>query len=213
MLKRLKKIRKFPPLLTKIFYLILRLYSLLVFKKTKDIANTVRLENFPFVTVTWHNRILFAPIMFKKEYRRSVSAIISSSRDGEYLADLLALFGISSIRGSTKKKALVALNESTRRIAEGKTVFITPDGPRGPRGKMSQGPVIIASKMSVPIVPLSINYSNYWELHTWDLFRIPKPFSTVTVVIGEPMKIPPDISDAELEKWRIVVENKLNEIS
>nr|HPN84357.1 DUF374 domain-containing protein [Victivallales bacterium] len=164
MLKRLKKIRKFPSLLTRIFYLLLRAYSLFVFKKKRDVADTVRLDKFPFITVTWHNRILFFPMMFSRQIRRSTCAVISASRDGEYLSDLISLFGITPIRGSSRKKALSALSESIRRVESGMTVCFTPDGPRGPKYSMSQGPVITASKTGLHVVPLSINCSHFWQL-------------------------------------------------
>ena len=30
---------------------------------------------------------------------------------------------------------------------------------------------------------------------SWDNFQIPKPFSTLTLVIGEPLEIPPDLDE------------------
>lgn len=213
MLKRLKKIKKFPPIFTWLFYFIMNLYSLLIRKKKQDLANSVDLKKFPYVTVTWHNRILFFPIMFEKKIREQTCAVISASRDGQYLADLVAVFGITPVRGSSKKKAFSALNDSIRQIQAGKTVCFTPDGPRGPKYQMSKGPIITASKTGAPILPLSINYSNCWELKTWDSFRIPKPFSTVTAIIGEPVKVPPDLNEEDIEKWRLIVQEKLNNIS
>lgn len=213
MLRRLKKIRKFPSVATWALYLLVRAYSLLVFKRRKDVASTVVLDKFPFVTVTWHNRILFFPMMFSREIRARTSAVISASRDGEYLADIITLFGITPVRGSSRKKAFSALNDSLRQIESGRTVCFTPDGPRGPRYEMSKGPVVVASLTGVPVVPLSVNYSKYWELNTWDGFRIPKPFSTATVVIGEPMRIPAGLPDEDVERWRKILEDELNEIS
>ncbi|HRR06367.1 MAG TPA: lysophospholipid acyltransferase family protein [Victivallales bacterium] len=151
--------------------------------------------------------------MFKKKIREHSCAVISASRDGQYLSDLVSLFGVKPIRGSTKKNALSALNNSLREIQNGKNVCYTPDGPRGPAYHMSKGPIITASKTRRPILPISINYSKYWELRTWDKFRIPKPFSTVTLVIGEPIEIPPELNNDEIEKWCAIVQKKLNSIS
>ena len=213
MLKRLKKIKKLPPIFTWLLYLILNIYSVFVFKKREYQAKGISIDNTPFLTVTWHNRILFFPLMFEKKIRRKTCAVISASRDGQYLADLITAFSITPIRGSSKKKAFSALNDSIRQIKSGKIVCFTPDGPRGPKYEMSRGPIITASKTGAPILPVSINYSNYWELNTWDSFRIPKPFSRVTAVIGEPQKIPPDLDDDGIEKWRIIIQEKLNNIS
>jgi lysophospholipid acyltransferase (LPLAT)-like uncharacterized protein len=211
--KKLKKIKKFPSLVTAAAYLALRLYSLLVFKRKGKNYEYAKKENFPLVALTWHNRLLFFPIVFKRDLRENTAAMISASRDGEYLSDLIGFFGVAAIRGSSSKKGMRAIQDSIRTIESGKSVCITPDGPRGPCYKMSNGPVIIASKTGAPVVALSINYSNFWELPSWDKFRIPKPFSKVTVALGDPIQIPPNLSDEEIEKWRLLLEEKLNEIS
>ncbi len=46
-----------------------------------------------------------------------------------------------------------------------------------------------------------------------DRFHIPKPWAKVSLVLGDPIKIPGDLSDEELEKWRKTVEDALNAIS
>ena len=78
---------------------------------------------------------------------------------------------------------------------------------------MSQGPVYAAGKLGVPVIPLAINYTSYWELKSWDRFQIPKPFSHVTVHLGKKIFIPPELSPEELEQYRALVEQRLNEVS
>ena len=92
-------------------------------------------------------------------------------------------------------------------------VSFTPDGPRGPRYHMSKGPIHLASMHQVPIVPVTVNASRYWECKSWDRFQIPKPFSTLTVVLGEPISIPADLDAEGLEKYRKIVEDTLNKVS
>jgi lysophospholipid acyltransferase (LPLAT)-like uncharacterized protein len=213
MLRKLKKIKKFPFFITAFFYCIIRIYSLLIFKRHGKNSDYVKFENFPLVTVTWHNRILFFPIMFNGGVRKMTAGVVSASRDGEYLSDILRFFHITPVRGSSRKKGMSALRDSINQIKLGKNVCFTPDGPRGPKYRMSQGPVVVASMTNVCVMPLTVNYSNYWELKTWDAFRIPKPFSTATLVLGEPVKIPPDLTENEIEKWRLFLEESLNKIS
>ena len=121
--------------------------------------------------------------------------------------------GVRSIRGSSRKKGYSALHGVLEAIEAKNFVCFTPDGPRGPRYHMSQGPIYAASKLGVPIVPLAINYSSCWELNSWDRFQIPKPFSKVSVHLGKKIFIPPDLSSEELEKYRVLVEDRLNEVS
>jgi lysophospholipid acyltransferase (LPLAT)-like uncharacterized protein len=79
---------------------------------------------------------------------------------------------------------------------------------------MHRGPIHLASLTNTRIVPLIINASRYWQLKSWDRFQIPKPFSRLTLVLGDPLEIPGDLSSKEeLEIWRQRVEGKLMEIT
>ena len=178
-----------------------------------DPNNLLKLQPPPTVTVTWHNRLLFFPAMFSKEMRRQTTAVISASRDGQYIADLVKQFGIESVRGSSSKKAVQVLHGAMKKALAGTYVSFTPDGPRGPKYKMSRGPIQIASKMQIPLVPIAINYSSYWELPSWDRFQIPKPWAKVSLVIGERFMIPPNLSDQELEEWRLKIQKGLEDIT
>lgn len=178
-----------------------------------DKYKTIDPEKFPFITITWHNRLLFFPAVFPEEIRKRTAAIISASRDGQYLADIVSLFGVTPVRGSSRKKGFAALSEAFEMLSKGYNVSITPDGPRGPKYVMSKGPVILASKTGRPVLPIAVNSSKYWELKSWDAFRIPKPFSKLELLMGEPIYIPPNLSEEEIESWRLILENKLKELS
>ena len=117
------------------------------------------------------------------------------------------------MRGSSKKKGANALLGATRALQDGFNVCFTPDGPRGPKYSMSKGPVYLASVHQTKIIPISINASRYWAVKSWDNFQIPKPFSTLTLVIGKPIEVPPDLSADELEVWQEKVKNALMEIT
>lgn len=178
-----------------------------------DPWNCIDLEKFPYIVVLWHNRMLFLPIMIPKKIRQRTMAIVSLSRDGQYAADILDLLGIKSIHGSSSKYGAVALREAIRKLKTDYSVVITPDGPRGPRYKMSKGPVILASKTGFPVLPIAINASNYWEIRSWDRFQIPKPWSKLTLLLGEPVNIPPELNSGEIEYWRNLLEQQLNVVS
>ena len=211
--KRFRKIKKLPDFLFLPIVCIVKLMKLFMRSETLDPFNCLDNSKFPFITVTWHNRLLFFPVMFPREIRRRTSAIISASRDGQYVADLVRMFGVEVIRGSSSKRGAAALAESIRYLGRGYNVSITPDGPRGPRYTMSNGPVILASKTGFPVLPIAVNSTSYWEFRSWDRFRIPKPWAKLSLLVGEPIKIPPDLSENEIEEWRTLLENKLKELS
>ena len=217
MLKYLKKkfrnIKKLPNFLFMIPVSAVKLAKICMRTEVIDPHRHVDPEKFPYISVTWHNRLLFFPVMFTMPIRKKTVAMVSASRDGQYVTDICRLFGIQSVRGSSSKKGFIAFNDALRFLKDGCNISITPDGPRGPRYKMSKGPIALASKTGYPVLPVSINYSSYWELRSWDKFQIPKPWAKVSLVLGDPIKIPGDVSEEELEKWRKTVEDALNAIS
>ena len=216
LLKSYRKIKKLPTWLFFTPAFILKI-SKTFFMRTKvvDFCNALE-ENDngkPFITVTWHNRLLYFPAMFPKRHRKRTYALISPSRDGQYVVDLISHFGVRNIRGSSSKRSAAALRECEDVLKKGAVLSVTPDGPRGPKYKMSKGPVALASKTGVSILPVAINASKYWQLRSWDNFQIAKPGAKMNLVLGEPIDIPKNISSEEMEKWRKIVEDKLKEVS
>ncbi len=165
------------------------------------------------ISVTWHNRLLFFPVIFPPATRKRTMAVVSPSRDGQYIVDLISHFGIKSLRGSSSKQGARAQRAAFKALEEGYNVSFTPDGPRGPKYRMSRGPIHLASKTGHSIVPVSINVSRYWALKSWDGFQIAKPFAKLTLIIGDAIAIPPELDADGIEKWRKIVEDKLLEIT
>ena len=161
----------------------------------------------------WHNRLLMLPPLFERPLRERTVAVISASRDGQYIADFAAQFGAKSIRGSTRRQGVKVIHDAIKTIQGGCMVVVTPDGPRGPRYRMSKGPIHIASQLGIPVVALGINYSSYWAVKSWDKFRLPKPWSKLIVIIGKELSIPADLTAEDLEHWRKEAENELNRVS
>ena len=165
------------------------------------------------VALMWHNRLLFFAPIFPKVARGRTKAVVSASRDGQYVTDLISFFGLKSLRGSSSKKGANALRGALEAIREGYNVAFTPDGPRGPRYELKPGPVIVASMTGADIVPMSVNATRYWSCRSWDGFQIPKPFSTLTLVIGDAVQVPPDLDDEGLERERRRIEALLRSVT
>ena len=211
--QKFRQIKKLPDWVYKPIVWLLLLWRSTLRREIVDESGEVTNPKPPAIGVTWHNRLPFFPLLFPENLRKMTCAVISASRDGQYIADLAGQMGVRSIRGSSRKKGYSALHGVLEAIEAKNFVCFTPDGPRGPRYRMSPGPIYAASKLGVPIVPLAINYSSCWELNSWDRFQIPKPFSKVSVHLGKKIFVPPDLSSEELEKYRVLVEKRLNEVS
>ncbi len=146
----------------------------------------------PLLVGVWHNRIFVLPLCFEWFCRRSrrLNILTSASRDGELLARLVARFGMESVRGSSSRRGVLALRQLQACLARGSDVAITPDGPRGPVYKISPGLLYLAAKTGLPVMTIRVEYERYWELRSWDRFRIPKPFSRVHICFQKPVVIP-----------------------
>jgi len=208
-----RKFKRPPAFLFAPVVFLIRFIRLFMRSEINDPANCLDVETYPYITVTWHNRLLFFPTLFPASARKRTAAMISASRDGQYLANIIHYFGIKTVRGSSSRRGAAAVRASIKMLENKINVSITPDGPRGPRYKLSNGPILLASKTSIPVLPIGINYSSYWELKSWDLFRIPKPWAKLELNIGEPIHIEKDLSTEKLREYKILIENRLNEVS
>ena len=165
------------------------------------------------IGLAWHNRLLFFAVAFPKHIRVRCAAVVSASRDGQYVSDFIKCFGIGSLRGSSSKKGANALLGAMHAIQDGKNVVFTPDGPRGPRYVLKPGPIMLASKTGAPLIPIAINASRYWSVRSWDAFQIPKPFAKLTMVIGDPVYVPAGLDSDGIEEWRKITEERMNAIN
>lgn len=139
-------------------------------------------------------------------------AIISLSRDGEMQSRIFTLFGFQILRGSSGRGGERALIESIRVLKKGDTMAITPDGPRGPSGVVQPGILLMAKKSGCAIIPVGSSAKRGWYAPTWDNYLIPFPFSKASFVFGEPVYVPANASDEEIEEIRQHVEAKIHEV-
>jgi len=149
----------------------------------KEIVSKVRKEHGTVIYAFWHNRML---IPAYTHINQNVHVIISQHRDGEIISRIIGKLGFHSIRGSSKRGGLKALKEAIE-VMNKYDVAITPDGPTGPKEIVKEGILFLAYKTGKPIIPSSFVIRDKWELHSWDNFIIPKPFTPVKMIYGNPI--------------------------
>ncbi|MEK7369100.1 MAG: lysophospholipid acyltransferase family protein, partial [Planctomycetota bacterium] len=130
-----------------------------------------------------------------------------------YIARVIKNMGFGVVRGSSTRGGAGAMINMVKEAENGRFLAVTPDGPRGPREAAQSGIIFLAKKTGLPILPIGLGYSNCWRLPSWDGFRIPKPFSRVVLAFGEPIRIPPELREEELEDCRRKLEKSLNSLS
>lgn len=146
-------------------------------------------EPWPVILSLWHNRLLFLADMFPATLRRRSAALASASRDGEYAAAFVEAFHVQPVRGSSSRGGHRALRQLKRKLDDGLSVILTVDGPRGPRYGVHPGAILLAEMTEKPIIPASFSAPHRWELGGWDRTQVPKPFSTIELVLGEPFYV------------------------
>ena len=157
------------------------------------------------VNVAWHEYVL-APVMLHG--RRKMVALASEHGDGEIVGRAIEHLGWGVVRGSSSRGAASGLLRLLR--DDERSLNITPDGPRGPRRVMQQGPIFLASKLGLPLVCVGYAYDRPWRLRSWDRFAIPRPFTRGRSILGPPLHIPSRLDRAGLESHRLWFERLLN---
>jgi lysophospholipid acyltransferase (LPLAT)-like uncharacterized protein len=157
----------------------------------------------------WHGRILPATIYFRG---RGIVVITSENFDGEWIAGIIERFGYGTARGSTSRGGRRALLQLVRDMEAGKPAAFTVDGPRGPARVAQPGAVWLAKATGNPVLPFHAEADRHWTLGSWDRTQIPKPFSTVALVVGEPVVVPPDADDGRIEAARRDLEEQLRRL-
>ena len=164
----------------------------------------------PAIFVFWHEYI---PSLFYLRGHCHITMLLSRHQDAEWLSQAAAYMGFGTVRGSSNRGGAAALREIMRK-SPWENLAITPDGPRGPRRELAVGPVYLASRLQMPIVPVGLGYDRPWRVKSaWDQFAIPKPFSRACGIVGSAYHVSEGADRDELEHHRLAVQNKLNALT
>lgn len=159
----------------------------------------------PGVVAFWHGDMLPAWLRFA---HGQATALVSRSRDGGLLTELLESWGFAVVRGSSSKGGSEALEEMTAAARRG-LVLVTPDGPRGPARRMKPGAVVAAQRAGVPLTLCRVRAG--WAIHGthWDRFLIPLPFAVIDLDYRR-LDVPADADRARIDALIAEAEKLLN---
>lgn len=162
----------------------------------------------PAIVAFWHNRLAMMPYCWPSSL--PFHMLISSHPDGRLISGTVRHFGIETVPGSSTRGGSEALRTLVRLIRGGASVGITPDGPRGPRMRASEGAVALARLSGAPIIPAAVSVSRRIVMNTWDRLIIALPFGSGAMVWGEPISV---ASGDDTEALRERLETALNRVS
>ena len=165
-------------------------------------------ENRKVIFALWHGN-MFIPILHHID--KGVYALVSQHRDGEIIARVFTSLGFQNVRGSSTRGGSEAMKEMVKIMNDGAGIAITPDGPKGPYRELKIGTVKLAQHSGATILPVAAYAENPKFFKSWDRFMVVKPFSKAVMIYGEPISIPQDLSEEELEEQRKLVEDKIKQ--
>ncbi len=160
------------------------------------------------IIVLWHENFQVPIWVFR---HRGIYALVSQHFDGEVIARILRRIGYQTIRGSSTRGGIQALEKLRQVLQRQGHIAITPDGPTGPRRKVKFGAVKLASETGIPILPLGYAATREKRMNSWDRFRVVLPFGQSVVYVGKPVYLPPLKSMKKLVKAAGELEAILNE--
>ena len=163
-----------------------------------------------FLYCVWHDSAVIPTFAGKHQ---CTTALTSQHSDGSFVAEVLKLNRISSIRGSTSRISTGAIRKLIAQ-ADSNHVVITPDGPRGPNRRMSIGIAYIAAKTGKAIVPTAYACSRCWKWKgSWSDLIIPKPFAKVVLLAGAPIYVAADLTTLQLRNQTERIQLAMDELN
>ena len=149
------------------------------------------------ILALWHSRVPVGPATWPQgSDKPEIRVLVSQSRDGEFIARVIAKLGLPSIRGSSLKKTDTAKNKGGEQafrdmvkwVKDGGAMAITPDGPRGPVEVMQKGAVALARMTDAPVLLVGVAMHPCLRLKTWDSTIVPLPFARAAMVWDGPVR-------------------------
>jgi lysophospholipid acyltransferase (LPLAT)-like uncharacterized protein len=176
-----------------------------------DISDRLFAENRRLIFCFWHSRLLMMP--YATYGKRPFDVMISSHRDGKFIARAVRHLGIGVVFGSSSRRPALALREAAQRCRDGVCLCITPDGPRGPRERAAPGAVVIAELAGAVMVPVAYATSRRCLLGSWDRFHLPLPIGRGVFVVGKEIEVPRRLDEAVRERLRRKLEADISRVT
>jgi hypothetical protein len=157
----------------------------------------------------WHYSFFY---IFHHLRRYSGVVLVSASRDGEFIARIAQHLNFATVRGSSHRQGVQALKGLLRAMREGRHVGLVADGSQGPARRAQPGAIYLASKTGAPVLPMVWAADRCKIFGSWDRTVLPLPWSRIIMRYGEPIHVPKNLNDEGIEQYRLLLEEKMNEM-
>ena len=199
-------VQHFLALITVLYIKLVRVTSVIIDKNIES-PNSYWDNNKPFILAFWHSQLMMISYCWKSDSQ--INILASGHSDGRFGAIVGKYFKLNNIPTSSVEKS-ITLKPIFKLLKNSQYVGITPDGPRGPTQKVSEGIIKISKNTQVPIIPIGFASSKFRKLKSWDSFLITKPFSKCVFVWGDSISIPKNCDEVEIENFKKILEDQIN---
>jgi lysophospholipid acyltransferase (LPLAT)-like uncharacterized protein len=158
----------------------------------------------------WH-RCIFPAVWIWRG--RGIVVMNTVNFDGQWTRKVIEWLGFGTAQGSSSRGGVAGLTAMAQKLAEGKHVAFTIDGPRGPRYVAKPGPVILTRRTGSPISVFHIaSEYGYTFSKSWDHFRVPMPWSRVVMIFAPVIRTQPNGGSDELKATQAEMQAALERV-
>jgi lysophospholipid acyltransferase (LPLAT)-like uncharacterized protein len=181
--------------------------SLRVRHEGEDRLRALLAEGRPVILYGLHGHLMVGSCDLGR-YRPFV--MISQSRDGERIARTVEQVGFRPIRGSSSRGGMRALLQAVRLLHGPVVCCHVVDGPRGPRGEVKPGLILLAQRSGAAMIGVLYGVDRKWVARrSWDRMQIPLPFGRVIARFLPPREVPRELTPEAGEALRLELEREL----
>jgi len=212
-LPRLSRWRRMQiPVIAWAVYWFIRLIGPTLRFEVVGVHNAIQIRNTgePGIGAFWHRCIFPAAWIWRS---RGVVVLNTVNFDGQWTRRVIERLGFGTAQGSSTRGAIEGLAVMARNLESGRHVAFTIDGPRGPRYVAKPGAVILARRTGKPVSVFHIGLSfAHTFKKSWDLFRLPYPFSRAVMFVAPPIRVPMDAGSDMMKEKQAEVQAALERV-
>ena len=153
----------------------------------------------PLIVAFWHGR--YTPLFTLLRGRDAV-IFTSLSFRGSIISGICRRFGYRAVQipDHGREAALETMRQTLR---AGGACGIAVDGPMGPYHCVKRGAIQLASELGFRILPVTFAARrSRVDAGRWDRMEVPRPFTRVVFLCGQPLEVPPGLDAAEVRVWQ-----------
>ena len=102
-----------------------------------------------------------------------------------------------------------ALLQTVRLLRGAEVCCHLVDGPRGPRGEVTPGLILLAQRSGAVLIPVLYGMRYRWRAGSWDRMQVPLPFGRVVARFLAPRDVPAKLTPEDAEALRLEIEREL----